>query len=333
MTSAHLSHVATFGLASERRPFDATGVDGLASDLHSQKMSGLGLAAALTGDLVVDDAQLDAIAGFHQSFVAVELELDALALRLIDRLGGTGLVVLKGVAHAHTEYPDPAWRQYGDLDVFAAPDRVDEVIAELEKRGFSRTFEPFAPAWEREFGKSITLTDGRLEMDIHRNLSQGLALGIRPPDVLAHRTTATIGSIEVPVLAPDARFVHAAVHALGGSRTPPLNGLVDLAWMASDADRMRSGLALAREWGVPGTFAAALRAVERELGAHAIGDEQLDMVAGVRPTVREGLAGRALSRSQRTFRHDVVAGMLSLRSTSDRVRYLRGLATARRARP
>ena len=126
---------------------------------------------------------------------------------------------------------------------------------------------------------------------------------------------------------------HAAVHALGGSRTPPLNGLVDLAWMSRDTDRVRSGLALAREWGVPGTFAAALRTVECELGAEAMGDEQLDMVAGVRPKVREGLAGRALSRPERTFRHDIVAGLLSLRGTRDRVRYIRGLATARRTRP
>jgi len=128
-------------------------------------------------------------------------------------------------------------------------------------------------------------------------------------------------------------MVHAAVHALGGSSTPPLNGLVDLAQMSRDVDRVRSGLALAREWGVPGTFAAALRMVERELGEGAIGSQQLEVVAGVRPTFRESLATRALSRPERTFRHDLVAGVLSLRSTRERARYVRRLAAARRSRP
>lgn len=330
MTPAHLRHVATFGIGHDGRPpFDATTVERIADDVRDNRMAGLALAAAKSGDLRLTGEQFEAVATAHAAVALVQLEIDAVLLRLLQSEGNHGIVVLKGTAHAFCDYPDPTWRQYGDLDLYAAPDRAEQLVTVLEANGFSRTFRPFVPLWDREFGKSTTVADQHFEIDVHRNLSQGLALGVRPVDVLARRASLRIATVDVPILDAPARLVHATIHAIGGSARPPLNGMSDIARMSQDTRRVRDALELARQWHVSGTFAAALRLVQQELGA--VHPDALQLIASERGSTRERFATAVLARPNRRFRHDLVAGFASLRGVRDRSRYVGLIALRGRA--
>lgn len=322
-----LAHVASFGLASPDRPaLDARYDEGLIGSLRASKITGLAQAAYRAGDLILDDEQATALAAAQTALAAVNLEIDALTLSALVDLGHEGLVVLKGMAHAHLEYSDPSLREYGDLDLYVERSRFEEVESWFAGRGFDRSFSVFAPAWASDFGKSVMLSSGALEVDLHRNLSQGLALGVRPDDVLAARTTIVIGGVVVPILEGPARLVHAAIHALGGSSTPPLTGLVDIAHMSSDPRRVRASLELAKVWDVAGTLADAIAAAAGALGG--VPAASLSVVENERGSVNERIRRRVLESAGHEFRRDALTGLLSLRSVGTRARFVRSLATS-----
>lgn len=315
------AHLVSFGL-DDREPYDATGSPDVVSSLRFAKLLGLARAAWLAGDLVLDDEQATDLSNAHSAMMAVILELDALLLRMLHEVGPSGMIVLKGLAHAHLDH-DPSHRDYGDVDLYVSSERFAEVEAWFSGRGFDRSFAPFAPDWDAQFGKSWTLSDGRLEVDLHRNLSQGLALGVRPPAVFSRVTTFRLAAVDVPVLDAPARLVHAAIHALGGSRTPPLSGVCDLAHMAQDPLRVEQAAALARTWDVAATFRDAVRLAATMAPLPAASLAMLPREG----SARERLRRRVLASDRRRFRHDVVAGLLSLRDPRLQVRYIRGLLT------
>lgn len=315
------AHLVSFGL-DERAPYDVTAAPDVVECFRSAKVLGLARTAWLAGDLVLDDEQAAELSTAHASMMAVILELDALLLRMLHEVGPSGVIVLKGLAHAHLDH-DPSRRDYGDIDLYVSSERFAEVEAWYGGHGFGRTFATFAPDWDAHFGKSWTLSDGRLEVDLHRNLSQGLALGVRPPAVFARATTFRLAAVDVPVLDPPARLVHAAIHALGGSRTPPLSGICDVAHMAQDPSRVEQATALARTWDVAATFRDAVRLAATMAPLPAASLAMLPREG----SARERLRRRVLASDRRRFRHDVVAGLLSLRDPRLQVRYVRGLLT------
>ena len=82
--------------------------------------------------------------------------------------------VLKGHAWAHTVYPDPSWRAFGDVDLLVGTDDSDRAVEVLESTGVRRTLPEVRPGFDRRFGKDATLlsASGR-EVDLHRLLVAG----------------------------------------------------------------------------------------------------------------------------------------------------------------
>lgn len=320
-----LKHVASFGLdPAGREPLDASEEDEPVAHLRAHKLLGLARAATAAGDLQLSRSQELRLETAQRAMAAVILEIDSVMLQFLSELGTEHLILLKGAAHAHLDYPEPSWRDYGDIDLFVGIDRFDEVESWFADRCHQRSFAPFRPAWEREFGKSTTLSDGRIEVDLHRNLSQGLALGVRPASVLAHRTTFELATVDVPALDRSARLVHAALHAMGGSRRPPLSGLSDVARMAQDPDRVRAAAGLAQDWDVGLTFATAIRHASEAVGP--VPEPALDAIAHLAGSRNERVRIRILGRPDRSFRHDLVSGLMSVRGARARFTYLRLLA-------
>lgn len=339
MISAVVRHVAAFGAGLRpgdpvdavvpREPLDARGVD-VVDRLRRFKLSGAAQACVAIGDLVLDVDQERELAAAQSSMAAMNVEVDVLMLRAIDALGPDGLVVLKGAAHAHLDHPQPVLREYGDLDLFVTPERWDEVMAWFVSDGFTAQFDAFAPRWARSFGKSVTVGDGRLQVDLHRNLSQGLALGVRPPDVLARVEIAEIAGLAVPVLDAPARLVHAAVHAIGGSRTPPVNGLCDIVRMTGDPARVDAATALARRWDVTQTLRDAILVADATLGG--VPTRVAESVDGLRGSPNERRRRGLTDRHDVRFRHELMIGWLSL-APADRVDFARSILTSTVRRP
>ena len=321
--SSIVDHVASYGWDSNRPSVDGRGVDGLVAMLRLRKVTGLAVASWKAGDLLLDADQEAELASVQAGLAAVALEIDSLTLRTLNELGADGLIVLKGIVHAHLDYPDASWREYGDVDLLVAPRRLREVELWFESLGFVRSFASFGRRWDDEFGKSITMSSGRLEVDLHRRLSQGLALGVDTGALFEHRISFLHAGVRLPALDPAARLVHAAIHAMGGSEAPPLTGLIDIARMASDPARLEAGIALAREWDVALTLAHGVRLAAERVGG--IPPSGLAMLAGTRGSANERLRLRVLDRPGHRFREDLIVGFLSLRGVRQRTLFASSL--------
>lgn len=327
MLTSIMEHVASYGWDPHRLPVDGRGVDGLVAMFRQKKVTGLAVASFRSGDLLLDVDQEAELAAVQAGLAAVALEIDSLTLRMLYELGGDGMIVLKGIVHAHLDYPDPSWREYGDVDLLVTRERMHDVERWFESLGFARSFAAFGRRWDDQFGKSITLTSDRLEVDLHRRLSQGLALGVDVGALFEHRVTFQHAGVHLPALDPAARLVHAAIHAMGGSEAPPLTGLIDIALMTSDPGRLEAGIILAREWDVSLTLARGVRlAAERVGGVQAA---ELAMLMAARGSANERLRLRILDRPGHRFRDDLAVGFLSLRQLRRRARFVSSLVADR----
>ena len=159
--------------------------------------------------------------------------------------------VLRGPAVAHTVYPDPSLRSFGDVDLLVDERHYDATLALLCDRGSRRRYPEPRPGFDRRFGKGVCLeTPNGLEIDLHRTLVAGpFGLAVDTHALFGSSTTFSLGSYELKGLDPEARFLDACFHAALGGATRRLVALRDVAQMALgsqlDVGRVRM---LCREW-------------------------------------------------------------------------------------
>ncbi len=113
--------------------------------------------------------------------LATELTLEATLLRVAETFEHAVIPfrVLKGPAVAHLDYPDPALRDFGDIDLLIQPDDLDRTIAVLTEQGFARRFPEPRAGFDRRFTKSVSVVNpGGKELDLHRTLAPGV-FGLR----------------------------------------------------------------------------------------------------------------------------------------------------------
>ena len=65
----------------------------------------------------------------------VQLEHHLLAVTALLSAHGIASVVLKGGATAHLDYPDPSWREFGDIDLLIDPADREQATALIERDG------------------------------------------------------------------------------------------------------------------------------------------------------------------------------------------------------
>ena len=121
---------------------------------------------------------------------------------------------------AQLDYPDPAMRVTGDVDVLVSRSDHGRAIATLERSGRHRMAPAFREGWERRYGKDIPLIgDDRVEIDLHLALVAGYFGITMPTEVLLERVvTYPVADRELPALDAAGRLVHAAIHT--ASSTP-----------------------------------------------------------------------------------------------------------------
>jgi hypothetical protein len=179
-----------------------------------------------------DDAAL--VAG-HEAAMVQCLLLERALLGVVGDLADAGveLRILKGPAVAHLDYPDPAWRTFGDLDLLVRSRDYDTAVAVLERRGARRRSAEVRPGFDRRFAKGVCMigADG-MQVDLHRLLTTG------PFGVTGHveecfddSEPVLLGGEAVPALTRELRFLHACQHAVLGdwpARLVPLRDVAQL---------------------------------------------------------------------------------------------------------
>ena len=190
------------------------------------------------------------------------VRLEALAVRTAEVLDSMKIRwrLTKGPALAHLDYPDPAVRTFGDVDVVVHPSDWSAAIGLLSARGYRRQSPTLPGDYDARYGKGATLTtaDG-LELDLHRRFAIG-RFGVRAAMEALFGPSAAIelAGRTVPAFDGAGRLVHACFHAvLGGFRG--LRAFRDVAQLVlvSGAD-WQSAFALARQWKAEAVMAAAV---------------------------------------------------------------------------
>lgn len=191
---------------------------------RSHRIIGL-LSAALDDGLLVGEPSLrEAVAEHHLAALRTSLRCEEAAVSTIAILQCAAISsrVLKGVAHAHLDYDDPAMRTFGDVDILVPRAAYAAALQCLLQSGYTRDHPAVRGWWERRFAKAVVLlAPNGVEVDLHLTLTGGFyGLSIPDADLFASDgegwTLAGHGLLALPRAQ---RLVQAAYHAIlgGGS--------------------------------------------------------------------------------------------------------------------
>ena len=221
-----------------------------------------------SGIVALDAAEAQEVDELWAARMSQCLRIEQVAVWLVDELTHRGIDVrvLKGLATAHLDHPDPSARQFGDLDILVRPRDMKAVVDMLLGEGFVRRYQEFRPGFDERFVKSVSMA-GPIEVDIHRTLAHG-PVGYRIPvdELWSTNESLMVGGVELKALHRPGRYVHACLHWY--LTVPPvrLSTLSDIAIMVR-----RGGVSVddveetASRWGVLHEVRAATASAVREL--------------------------------------------------------------------
>lgn len=221
----------------------------LVAGLENERILGVGVWAAESGQLVLDDASFQRLIERHDVVMAQSLRNELCAVSVSEALGAKGVRhrLLKGAALAHTVVAQPNLRSFRDVDVLVSSDQLDDAVEILAALGASRAQPELRPGFDRRFGKSVTMQLHGVEVDLHRLLAPGpFGVWMRPNDLFVLKAQLRLADVDIPTLDATDHFVHACYHVALGQRVPVLVNLRDVVLLANagiDWDRVRQTVA------------------------------------------------------------------------------------------
>ena len=321
--------LAALGLAEWPEPVELSlaEVEAMCTTAAHEGLAALLGAAREAGRVRMDEAAASVVSAAWAERMAWCVRLDGVLLDVVARLAGAGIDtrVLKGVAIATLDEPDPSWRSYGDIDILVPDGHFLAAVDVLAAAGWHPAVPPVSRRWSAEYAKSITLVDGSgVQLDLHRLLAVGV-LGEQAPmaELFAEGTPFTVGGVALTGLAPVHRFLHACYHAaLGG---------------VAGTRHRRDVLLLAHSVAPAAVEARCTHGWSAAAVAHAL--RWAGASGGLPPDWQQWLATRAidpadrarLAASQGTFRAKAGARARNVGGPVARVRYLAALVWPSRA--
>ncbi len=207
--------------------------------LVREKLTGVAAAAHRAGFLRLSESQGEELLRHQREAMLWALTLERRLLQLSDAFQGASLefVVLKGSALAHTVYPDPCWRPFGDLDLLVRTSDWRAACSLLSELGFHRKLPEPRPGFGERFANAASHIDGEgCEVDLHRSLVIGpFGLWIDPAELFERKDFFRLGGHLLPRLEDTALLLHACVHAALGYSPPLLLPIRDVAQVAANA--------------------------------------------------------------------------------------------------
>lgn len=327
--------VAAFGLpgcpALPDDPIDDRTWAELVARAKHERMEGLLVAATAAGVLAVVDDRLYEVRELGRARARVDLELERETVRVVERLESAAVPyrLLKGPALAHTVYPDPMWRGFGDVDLLVGSDGWFRALSVLNESGARRAVPEIRPDFDLPFGKDATFisVDG-WEIDLHRRLVLGpYGFWAAPEDVFACApATIHLGGAGVNVLQAEHSFVLACYGAVLGDDPPRLAALRDVAQIAfGETTDVEQVFDTAARWNGTDVVARALQLSERRLGV-PLRDTPLGRLFGsAAPRGWHRLLMASYRGPGRGYTSQL-AGVIALRGVTTKLSYLRALA-------
>jgi len=262
---AVLVAAARHGLGSPTPPvvLEASAAEGAFAQARFHHLSGFLATAVLAGVVVADGENLWAALWeqWHDELLTC-VRLEALAVSTGELLDAAGIRwrLTKGAALAYLDYPDPAVRTFGDIDLVIHPSDWSTAFGLLSANGYHREAPTLPGGYDDRYGKGATLTtvDG-LEVDLHRRFAIGrFGVTARTEAVFVSSEAIVLAGRTIPVLDPPGRLLHACFHAtLGGFRG--LRAFRDVAQLilVTGAD-WEATFEVARSWRAEAVVACAI---------------------------------------------------------------------------
>jgi hypothetical protein len=267
--------IASFGLRAGDR--DATPI-AVGTELwqpalglfKQDRITGFALAAAEAGLLDLSAQQMDELLEAHRNAMLTPLAVERALLDVASEFDRVSVefVVLKGPALAHTVYPDPAWRYFGDLDLLVRGDDWTRTCKVLEDLGYRRGLPEPRAGFDRRFGKASEFRrEGGIEIDLHRTLVVGpFGLWIEPDRLFEATTVLPLWGRELRRLDDTLLQIHACMHASLGWWPPltvPIRDVLQVAYHGEvDWERVAEQ---ATRWNVRAVVRDAMRVVSERL--------------------------------------------------------------------
>lgn len=295
-----------------------------------QRIEGLLGAAAQAGAWPVTAAQLEDVRRAARGRAKVDLSLEQELLCTARALGNAGFDcrVLKGQAWAHSVYPDPAWRGFGDIDLLVRGDDWYRVIDVLQAAGARRILPELRPGFDQRFGKDATLVvRAGWEVDLHRTLVIGpFGLWVDHDDLFDRPDSVSIGGMRVATLNSEATFLHVCYNAALSDDPPRAIAVRDVCQVAmSSAPEPKVVEEMAGRWRASAVVARALA-----LASDLLGQELWRLPVAASFATRRGTAWeRALMATYRgpgAGYSSQLATMAAVPGVAERLAYLRALA-------
>jgi hypothetical protein len=321
--------IAAYGLPGRAgrlttRPLEPFELDALLDQVVEHHLSGHLLTAVDAGDVVVTAAQRTEVMHAHHRALAFDLLLER---RLVETCAlfvesDVAYRVLKGPAFAHTVYPEPHLRSYGDIDVLVGGADYDRALALLATRGAQARYREPRPGFSSRFGKGVCVVDGDIEIDVHRTFASGpFGIALDPLDLFGSAQSFEVAGEPLLALAVEAQFLHACYHVALGSYRPGLVAMRDVAQMLLttplDCD---AALETAQRWHGRAVVQRAIRCTWDNLGLDV--DHPLsDWTASYEADAFERRSLDAYVTEQRSYARQAMAGLRAVRGVRAQLAY------------
>jgi putative nucleotidyltransferase-like protein len=239
--------------------------------LNSDRITGFAVAAAEEGWFELSASEGDALLEAHTKAMLAPLGVERALLEVASEFQRLDVefVVLKGPALAHTVYPDPSWRFFGDLDLLVRAKDWQRVCSILQKLGYRRDLPEPRAGFDERFGKAAVFRrQGGIEVDLHRTLVLGpFGLWIEPEKLFEGTTELQLWDRMLRRLDDTFLQLHACIHASLGWWPPLKLPVRDVAQVAhfGNVDWHALGERSAR-WHLGAVVRDALQTASRTLG-------------------------------------------------------------------
>jgi hypothetical protein len=270
------------------------------------EIAGVALASAQAGQLRLARPGLKALADVHVREMAGCLHTEHALLSAITVLDEQSIEtrVLDGIATAHLDYHDPAWRSFRDPDVLVRSSDLRRAHDALERSGWRPPRRLRDDAWR---GATLVGPAG-VHLTLHTSIEcQPDHRAVEGPELWADAQAFSVGQHVLKALGPEQRLLHACCRAASAA-TPPLVVQRDVAEMVlfGDVDYARL-MELAISWQAQAAMAHAIRAAWNRLSIADVtslsvwAEKYLASRSGSKPR-RETTAARAAAAAARPLR-------------------------------
>lgn len=336
MASDLAAAVAAYGLVGApplpEEPISADAFFALLGDCQRHRILGILGTAVRDGAFPVTDGQRDDVERHWVGWLAHSVRLERLLLDVDDVLAEAGIrsIVLKGMALAHLDYPEPAMRVFGDLDLLIEPHAFTRAASVLEAGlGATRVLPELRPGFDDRFGKEIMVRSDRFEVDLHRMFVEGpYGLTMHLADLWQDPEPFSVGGRELLALGRVPRALHAAYAAALGDWPPRLAPARDLAQIMQRGVTAAEMIDAARSWRADAVVAAGLALTSALLGLGA--PEAIARTEDRPAHVRDRVFLASYRGGARGYARQV-AGAVVIRGLGARLRYLGGILFPTRA--